>query len=294
MKKFKEFITSIMPDSPMAAAVVDKLPIHGRHSKIPAVIVDALPIHGSHARSSNEIQEALEKDISVGDFKSIHSLSPKAWNGLKTSYKPKAEHDDGDVHDSIRSYTDNSRINNELLRHATGRNSLFRSKSHEDYNSKAGYKVYKSPEQFDNQRKTVIRQRDHLDHAISQNRLKRDAIVYHGTGFHPDEFASRHPDRHIELPTYVSTSASRAVATNFAQLATGNDVSHVLRIRLPKGHTALPILNRSEYAGGLTAKKAEHEILLPRNSRFKISAQPVHTSRSAGKIIHYWDAHPVD
>ena len=293
MKKFKEFINSIMSDSPMAAAIVDKLPIHGRHSKIPAVIVDALPVHGSHANKSSDIQEALEKDVSVGDFKSIHGLSPKEWNGLKSSYTPQAEHDDGDVHKSIKNYTNNSRINNELLRHATGKNSIFRAKSHHDYNSKTGYNLYKSSEQFDDQKESMTRQRDHLDHAISQNRLKREAVVYHGTGFHPGDFASRHPDRHIELPTYVSTSASRAIATEFARNASGGTSSHVLRIRLPKGHPALPILNRSEYAGGETGQRAEHEVLLPRNSRFKISAQPVYTSRSGGKTVHYWDAEPV-
>ena len=294
MKKFKEFINSIMSDSPMAAAIVDKLPVHGRHSKIPAVIVDALPVHGRHSRQSNDIQEALEKDVSVGEFKSIHGLSNKEWDGLKSSYTPQSDHDHGDVHESIRSYTDNSNINHELLQHATGKVSVF-TDSHNEYKEKRRPRdpAY-SESAFNGLKRSKTRQRDHLDHAISQNRLKREAVVYHGTGFHPDDFASRHPDRHIQLPTYVSTSASRPVATEFARNAAGGNVAHVLRIRLPKGHPALPILNRSEYAGGDTGQKAEHEVLLPRNSRFKISDKPVHTSRSGGKTIHYWDAHPVE
>jgi hypothetical protein len=297
MESFKNFIQNVMREPEMKNALVDKLPRHGRHTKMTAVMVTSKPVHGSHSRQDLKeefLAEALPADVTTKNFRDAHRPTDKEWKALNTSYKPQHEDDDGNVHKSIVAYTENSNINHQLLNAVTNKPNVL-NMTHEEYNNhpqtKRQGKTIRDESAFNEVKKVRNTQVSHLDHAIQSNRLKREAVVYHGTGFHPNEFASQHPNRHIELPTYVSTSASRKIAQQFSEPST-YDAGHVLRIRLPKGHPALPILDRSTYAPG-SGNEAEHEVLLPRNSRFRISEHPIHTVNTKKGKVHIWDAEPV-
>lgn len=294
MKSFKQFLKTIAP------ILVDVEPVHGSHAKErkQPVIVDVLPVHGSHS-SKGSIKESFEHGENVrvepgmhGEaFHKKHGISDRKWRNIDKSYKPSAmDHPTHTPLKSIKQYTEASGINHQLINHATGKPSYF-DESHEKYLAKNPKHPEKNSLVFSQRNRQFNNQKRHLDHAISSHKLKSKAVVYHGTSFNPHEFASKHPDRHIHMPSYTSTSSSSDMAAGFAAPhynpeKPSKDNSHVLRIHLPKGHEVLPILHRSYH-------DHEHEILLHRDSKFKISEKPTHSVDFGHKVVHFWDAHPV-
>ena len=112
--------------------------------------------------------------------------------------------------------------------------------------------------------------------------------VHSGIKFHPDVEASKHPDRHIHLPAYTSTSLRPLKARTFASLQGGGGIDrHVLSIHVKKGQNALPILHNSSHL-------YEDEVLLPRDTTLKVAAKPHKIDGENGGIkTHYWKAHIV-
>lgn len=316
MKRFKDYIKE--KEAPIT---VGELPVHGAHSAEKPISVSELPVHGSHAHKQ-QIKESSESEAEPGlsgeEFHQKHGLSDEQWHKLNSSYKPHPKDEKGDeegVHSSISDYTHSSYVlNKNLIHHESGKapsvlsshtkykklyNETGEGKnggSHHLANNETSFKKTKT------QLKTQIR---HLDHAIGSSKLKSSAVVYHGCGFDPDSYAKQHSKRHIHLPAYTSTSTNSEAAENFANSnkmewtrdKRRSEVHHVLRIHLPKGHTALPLLHRSNMPN-------ENEVLLKRGLKLKIGDKPTHsivrtkrtkgTLKPPGRIVHYWDAHPVE
>ena len=138
-----------------------------------------------------------------------------------------------------------------------------------------------------------------LDSAMQKSKIKSKMTVHTGTHFDVGKVASQHPDRHIHLPAYASTSISKHTAKTFSEYQREHKDSkdlheHVLSINLKKGHHALPILDHSE-------SHTEHEVILPRHTTLKVADKPHETyskdrthSCGGGKVYtHFWDAHVV-
>jgi hypothetical protein len=117
-----------------------------------------------------------------------------------------------------------------------------------------------------------------LDDAIHRNKLHKDVHLYSGVGFEPSKLASNHPEGHIYLPAYTSTSINKSVARNFAsnqgenkptQLRQNGVMGHVLHIHAKAGQPAAYVDRESTY-------KHENEVLLPRGTTLKIHGHSEH------------------
>lgn len=134
-----------------------------------------------------------------------------------------------------------------------------------------------------------------LDSALAHKPLEHHLHVYSGLSFDPNEIADKHPDRHIHLPAYTSTSIDKKVATNFAAnykhdssnkthpLSTG----HVLHISLPKGH-------HGSYVGSDSMFTHEKEFTMSRNTTLHIHPTPTDHETVYGDKIKVWHATPVE
>ena len=115
-----------------------------------------------------------------------------------------------------------------------------------------------------------------LDKVIASKPLEHDVHVYHGTGFHPGQEASKHPERLIRLPAYTSTSLKKSIARDFADYKGDR---HIIHIHLKKGQHASYIADHSSIP-------EEWEMLLPRNTVLKIHKEPTILSDTNDHIWH--------
>lgn len=133
-----------------------------------------------------------------------------------------------------------------------------------------------------------------LDGALHHKPLEHKLHVYSGVSFNPGELAAKHPDGHIHLPAYTSSTIEKHTAEVFAAnhlhdsqkrthpLSSG----HILHIALPKGHPGSYIGNDSYY-------RHEKEFTVPRNTTLKIHPEPTVHETKYGDKIHVWHATPV-
>lgn len=130
----------------------------------------------------------------------------------------------------------------------------------------------------------------HLDSAMhkSKNAREHDMYVMHGLkNWHPGKEAAKHPDGHIMLPAYTSTSIDPSIGHGFTYHDTTAKVkdpknpnrtdhtkiptAHVLKIHVKPEHKGV-------YLGKYSAHDHEHEFLLPRKTVLKIHKKPtIHT-----------------
>jgi hypothetical protein len=126
-----------------------------------------------------------------------------------------------------------------------------------------------------------------IDAAVNRNKLKHDLHVYSGVGFHPGQMAARHPEGHVHLAAYTSTSIDKHTAMDFA----GDDedgTQHIIHFHLKKGQ-------KGKYMAPHASPDVqhEHEFLLPRRTIAKIHPEPT-VHRSGGQDYHIWHAHVLD
>ena len=140
-----------------------------------------------------------------------------------------------------------------------------------------------------------------LDSILNRSKAPRNLTVFHGINvpssekFNPGEVASQHPERHIRMPAYISTTVDPHIASAFAKPEKwdGNKktpaTTHMLRIHIKRGQKGY------RYVGDRSAINGEREGILKRDSVLKISEHPtvVHHAETGGQI-HVWDAHVVD
>lgn len=125
-----------------------------------------------------------------------------------------------------------------------------------------------------------------LDAAVGRNKLKKDLHVYSGVGFHPGHMRARHPEGHVHLAAYTSTSIDKHTAMDFA----GDDEDgnkHIMHIHLKKGQKGKYMAPHGDDTDH------EHEYLLPRHTTVQIHPEPT-VHRSGGQEYHIWHAHVVD
>lgn len=126
-----------------------------------------------------------------------------------------------------------------------------------------------------------------LDKAVSKYKLGHDLHVYSGVGFHPGHVSAKHPEGHIHLAAYTSTSTSKRTAQNFAEPDDEGE-SHVIHIHLKKGQKGRYMHGKSTY------NEHESEYLLPRNTTLKVHPKSeTHYDPKYGLTTHIWHAHVV-
>lgn len=291
MKSFKQFLEAKNTPVPIA----DYVPEHGGHTKEKQhknpPVADYTPEHGSHAKPS-QVKESADTNgyyefighnpnTRIG---STHDLVHEKLNPSEERWEKKpASH-----RNAVREYTGGSRwLNHELVTQSHGRESTF---AHKDED--AGWeKSLKT----DNAKKfpKVVKG---LDSFLNKSKVKSDMTVFHGISaqasqnFHPGELANQHPDRHIKMPAYLSTSIHPSIAASFAKPRYAGEptTSHILKIHLKKGQSGYHYLgDRSEFP-------KEKEGLLARGKTMKIGEHPTVLHHPEGGQVHVWDAHIVD
>lgn len=125
-----------------------------------------------------------------------------------------------------------------------------------------------------------------MDKAVGRNKLGHDLHTYSGVTFHPGKLAAKHPEGHLHLPAYTSTSIDKETAHGFA---TGdeNEETHVMHFHLKKGQAG-------KYAEPHSANKGEHEFIMPRGTTVKVNPKPDKYQDNYGGTTHVWHAHVVD
>jgi hypothetical protein len=293
MQSFKKFFEAKKVPVPVA----NYYPSHGSHSneekkkKVP--VANYYPSHGSHSIKEEKKEISHDELISHNPNSKIHpdvdgvheKLNPSksTWN---ESLKPHER-------EAVRLYTKGSHsTNKELIDISQNKPSNFQRKSYDDKWTKE-WKI-KAKTKYG---KIV----PGLDSLLNRSKVPRNLTVFHGINaassrnFNPGELASQHPERHINIPSYISTSISPSLSASFAhpEEYRGFDkkptTTHMLRINLKRGQKGY------RYAGDRSEEPEEREGILKRNSVLKIAEHPivVHHPETGGKI-HVWDAHLVD
>lgn len=286
MKRFRDF--KVKP------VLITAEPSHGNHARKKPVMITALPTHGKH--SSRKLNESSE-------FSNVAPTKKHEWINDKPSdlkdipakiKTPDLNKRKGFNH--IKKYsTFSASTNKELIHQATKKSSVFDT---EDYS-------------FFNEHERSDMKKEHasmvkgVDKFINDHPpLEHDIKVYHGTSsWHPGEESSKHPEGHIHLPGYTSTSLSKRVADNFAGGNAHLDPkyhksdSHILEIHLKKGQKGV-------YIGSHSHHPDEREFLMPRDTKLKIHPKPTviehhlptHQSgwkETAPKKVHVWKAEVI-
>ena len=109
-----------------------------------------------------------------------------------------------------------------------------------------------------------------LDKEVGEHTLAHKLHTYSGVGFDPQELASQHPEGHVHLPAYTSTSIDKDVARGFAATARygskdGN--KHIIHFELPAG-------SKGKHIGNNSDSPYESEYMLPRKQTIKIHPNP--------------------
>lgn len=116
-----------------------------------------------------------------------------------------------------------------------------------------GLRSGKVPRQYE----TTVR---NLDSAIDQSRLPDNTVLYRGMNMSPDMAANMKPGAVFSDKAYTSTSINPRIPESFAR----GEGKTLMRIKARAGSKGLAVNNISNFDG-------EHEILLPRGSRYKVT-----------------------
>jgi hypothetical protein len=294
LKTFKQFLKAKTAKVPIA----DYYPSHGVHSqekkKVP--VADYTPSHGKHS-----MDEAIKlpQTMTHSEF-TAHNPNSKihpSVTGVHDHLQPSEEKWEKALkpheREAVGDYTGSSvSSNRELIDTAHGRPSNYDHHPDDDTWTKDWKNNNKA------RHEKLVKG---LDSVLNRSKAPRNLTVYHGINapssekFNPGEVASQHPDRHVRMPAYLSTTVDPHVASSFARPERweGDEkkptTTHMLRIHLKRGQKGF------RYIGNRSAIAGEREGILKRDSVLKIAEHPtvVHHSETGGKI-HVWDAHVVD
>jgi hypothetical protein len=291
MKTFKQFLKAKTVKVPVA----DYYPSHGSHAqqekKVP--VADYYPSHGKHS-----MKEEAQNTIGLREFEqnnpnskidsSVHGVNQKLGSSEEEWEKKLKPHEI----EAVSKYTGSSHgSNKELIDTGNGRPSNFEHKENDDKWTK---------DWKNDHRKSHEKLVSGLDSILNRSRVPRNITVMHGINavssenFNPGEVASQHPERHIRMPAYLSTTVDPSVATSFAKpIKWEGDIkkpttTHILRIHLKRGQKGY------RYVGDRSSIAGEHEGILGRGKLLKIGEHPTIIDHPTGGQIHVWDAHMVD
>lgn len=277
MKTFSDFIKESSNEK-KPPILITAQPVHGGHSrKMEPILITAQPVHGGHA-STKKKRKHIKEEVTETDAWQEHNENEHLGKNLsRVSDKINMSPEDFQKHPGsqhVRGYTVHSAsLNNILIKKATGQ----KSKIDPEPDDTAWLKDRRQSDKETHEKSVKA-----IDNALTHSKLPHDLHVYHGTTtFNPGEEANKHPEGHIKIPTYLSTSISKTEASAFADPSSEN--GHIIHIHMKKGQNALPIGGNSDHSG-------EEEVLLPRNQTLKV--HPVPTKLDNG--MHVWHAHVVD
>lgn len=285
-----------MEDKNVPVPVADYVPEHGGHSKekknVKAPLADYTPEHGGHAKPRHFKEEAKSEDYFNFVNHNPNSKIGRTHDDVHEKLNPSQQSWDKKpkLHrDAASEYTGASYwINRELVAKGHNKPSTFEHLDTDQGWEKKGKSDYA---------KKFPKAVKGLDSFLKGGKVKHDMTVFHGVSakssqsFNPGELASQHPDRHIRMPAYLSTSIHPSIASSFARpMFEGKPTTtHILRIHLKKGQSGYRYLgDRSEFP-------KEREGILARDKTLKISEHPteIHHHETGGKM-HVWDAHVID
>ena len=295
LKTFKQFLKAKSVKVPIA----DYYPSHGVHSqekkKVP--VADYTPSHGKHSVQEEAIK--LPQTMSHSEF-TAHNPNSKIHptvSGVHEKLDPPKEKWEKALKphekEAVEKYTGSSvSSNRELIDTANGRPSNYEHKPDDD----TWAKDWKNENKVRHEK--LVKG---LDSVLNRSKVPRNLTVYHGINapasekFNPGEVASQHPDRHVRMPAYLSTTVDPHIASAFAKPQKYvNDerqptTTHILRIHLKRGQKGF------RYVGDRSSIGGEREGILARDKTLKIAEHPtvVHHPETGGHI-HVWDAHVVD
>jgi len=124
------------------------------------------------------------------------------------------------------------------------------------------WKIHKGEEISPTAKEKIEYRTSYIDSALAKHKTPHPLTVFSGMRSDPRE---RKDEKGIVYhPAYLSTSVNKSIAKDFGRHDDdhGNQISHILRIRVPKGHPGAYVDHFSQSAG-------EHEFLLPRGLKLK-------------------------
>jgi hypothetical protein len=129
----------------------------------------------------------------------------------------------------------------------------------------------------------------HLDSAIDKHVTQHPAHVWRGMKAAVMDELNLKPGQEFHDKGYVSTTLRPATARDFGGTAMRKEV-HVMRIKLPKGSKGMSVDNYPE-----VNPLNEHEVILPRNSKFRYEGSTIHEPppRSDGQSVNTYHIHHV-
>jgi hypothetical protein len=147
------------------------------------------------------------------------------------------------------------------------------------------------PERYHDYGKEIQETSNHIDSAIAKHKTNHDLHVWRGLGQDPyhgngdtvqKQVSSLNPGDTFHDKGYVSTTAFPSAARAFGGTV-GSNEDHLLHIHVPKGSNAVSL---NTYGLG---HAHEHEVLLPRNSKFRYDGKEEHEEHSGFRkvIIHH-------
>lgn len=121
-----------------------------------------------------------------------------------------------------------------------------------------------------------------LDKTFAHSTLTRDINTLRGTGIPDNVMSTLGKGSTLEFKSYLSTTVHEDTAKFFATKKVHANKS-LLKIKIPKGSKILPVASSLIGENGEADDFDEAEVLLPRNSRFKVNS--ITTNRINGENV---------
>jgi hypothetical protein len=121
-----------------------------------------------------------------------------------------------------------------------------------------------------------------LDTAVNRNSLSHDLHLYSGVKFNPGHEAAKHPEGHVHLPAFTSTTLDKSEARWFSR-ADDAGHEHILHIHAHAG-------TKGKYVDHISENDGEKEFILPRNTTLKVHPTPTKYTNNSGNTTHVWHA----
>jgi len=189
----------------------------------------------------------------------------------------------------------NNPIYKKYVKHYTFRSDNLNLTLHNDYRNKIQSPNEIRSHNLETDEDPTINLND-FDNLIESHKIGDSLTVYSGLHYHPSEYRGRI----MHNPAYLSTSLDPHVAKDFGTTyhyfdnTHGNEIQikSILRLKLNKNHHGMFLAPES-------VSPEQHEILLPRNTKYQLGQIPTHVINGTFKnhhddttkqmTIHIWD-----
>lgn len=262
MKSFKQFIREQQEEQQIEQGKLDK-------SGVPNVLIQTPSDEERQLVQQKQIAELGEDaDPTYEARQKYHEFRTKNHNdhlGEKVS----------DVHENLSNPDDISDHERSHLHNYTKGSRHLNAKLYEHH-----MEGWDTPRSAPGRDSTITHSTKELDKATSVP-LSHELHVHTGVRFHPGEVAAKHPEGHVHLPAFTSTSISGGIASDFTYPVGGEN--HVLHVHMKPG-------DKGRYVGHISHFKHEKEFVLPRQTTLKIHPTPDKYMDGAGGAVHVWHA----